>query len=223
MAETGTEARPWRETVREAARAAAQAEEERAQGEYPGLYDYRWEHVQAVVRVAARLAEQAGADREVVEAAAWLHDVAKGKGRRGHGAEGAIEARRILAKTDYPAHKVEAVADAIAKHVGLSRDEPDAPLEPIEAAVIWDADKLTKLGATTVLHLTGLLFPHERVTSETLLEMWGQASWGEPTVRSFSTAPARKAGRARWEALRAFVRQAREELDGEDILAEQEG
>jgi len=218
MAERETIA--WRETVREAAKKAAQAEGERAREEYPGLFDYRWAHVQAVVRVAARLAEQTGADPEVVEAAAWLHDIGKGKSRRGHGQDGATEARRILAETDYPAHKVEAVADAIAKHVGLSRDEPDVPIAPVEAAVLWDADKLTKLGVTIVLHLAGLLLPHERVTPETLLEMWDQAGWGEPTVRSFNTAPARQAGRARWEALRAFVRQARRELDGEDILTE---
>ena len=58
----------------------------------------------------------------VTEAAAWLHDVAKPQpsvadpGRLGrrkdHGRDGAVIARRILAETDFPRAKVEAVADA---------------------------------------------------------------------------------------------------------------
>jgi uncharacterized protein len=40
--------------------------------------------VQAVVRLANRLAERTGADREIVEAAAWLHDVGKGSHSHEH-------------------------------------------------------------------------------------------------------------------------------------------
>ena len=60
--------------------------------------------------LAIRLAEVTCADREVVEAAAWLHDVAKEEGRD-HGRDGAAAARRILAEMDYPPHKVETVAE----------------------------------------------------------------------------------------------------------------
>ena len=71
----------WRGAVRAAAQEAALALD-KAKWDKLGctapLFAYRWEHVQAVVRLANRLAERTGADREIVEAAAWLHDVGKG-------------------------------------------------------------------------------------------------------------------------------------------------
>ena len=70
-------------------------------------FNYRWEHGKAVVRLAQRLAERTGADAEIVEAASWLHDVAK-ENREDHGQAGAIEAWRILLETDFPPDKVPA-------------------------------------------------------------------------------------------------------------------
>ena len=121
---TDTQLSPWREVVQAAAQQAALADDRKLWGDARTPFAYRWEHVQAVARLALRLAERTGADREVCEAAAWLHDVAKPAGvsdgrRRDHGQDGAVLARRILAGTDFPPDKVDAVADAIAKHVGL--------------------------------------------------------------------------------------------------------
>jgi uncharacterized protein len=87
-----------------------------------------------------------------VTAAAWLHDVAKcdasGAEQEHHAAKGATHARNVLVGTDFPTNKVKAVADAISKHARLYKDWL---VEPLEAAILWDADKLTKLGATGVL------------------------------------------------------------------------
>jgi uncharacterized protein len=217
---------PWRETVQSAARQAAMVDDRERWGDARMPFHYRWEHVQAVVRLAVRLAERTGADREVSEAAAWLHDVAKpqpteptgvGAGRRrDHGRDGAVLARRILAGTDFPPHKVEPVADAIAKHVGLSHDEP---VEPLEAAVLWDADKLSKLGATIVLHGVGyLLAEGTRKTGQLIERLWDEG-WAEGIVDNLNTAPARAAGQTRLAAYRAFCRQAAEEWNGEDLMA----
>jgi uncharacterized protein len=215
----------WRETVRAAAQSAARVEDRGRWGDICTPFEYRWEHVQAVVRLAKRT----GADREVCEAAAWLHDVAKaqsteptgvGAGRRkDHGRGGALAARRILARTNFPTHKVEAVADAIAKHVGLSHDEP---IEPLEAAVLWDADKLSKLGATIVLHGAGYLLAEGTNTTEELIERLWDEGW-EPTadrtgiVDNLNTVPARMAGRERLETYRTFCQQAIREYAGDDI------
>jgi putative nucleotidyltransferase with HDIG domain len=142
MPDDWNEAAPtaWRETVRRTAHDAAivEARTRRSTGDI--LFYYRWEHVQAVVRLAIRLAELTGADREVVEAAAWLHDVAKGSGSQDHGRDGATAAQRILVETDFPPHKVE----AIAKHVGLWTDEP---VEPLEAAVVWERGQAQQIGS----------------------------------------------------------------------------
>jgi uncharacterized protein len=178
---------PWREAAREAAFEGAQAELRARADTYPGLGAYRREHVRAVVRVAVRLAELTGADVEVVEAAAWLHDVSK--------------------------------VEAIEKHVGLTTTEP---VEPLEAAILWDADKLTKLGATIVIHMSALLLAshlESAVTTEYLIKEWGNPAWGAVPLPYFHTEPAREAGWARYEALLAFAEQARREWTAEDLDA----
>jgi uncharacterized protein len=212
----------WRDAVRAAAQEAALALD-KAKWDRLGctvsLFAYRWEHVQAVVRLAMRLATLTGADREIVEAAAWLHDVGKGAGSEDHGCEGAAAARTILGQTDFPPRKIEAVADAIAKHVGYARSEPVGPLE---AAVIWDADKLTWLGATSVLHIVGSAVERGRATTVECLEDLANGAWREGIARTFHTAPARAAGRRRVEAYRAFYQQAAREFNGGDLLVEED-
>jgi uncharacterized protein len=205
---------PWREVVRAAAHKAALVEDRERWGETRTPFQYRWEHVQATVRLAVRLAACTGADREVCEAAAWLHDVAKPHSQD-HGRDGAAMAHEILARSDFPTAKVAAVVDAIAKHVGL---ETSAPVEPLEAAVLWDADKLSKLGATIVLHGAGYLLAAGQNTTEALIKGLCDDEWGENIVRCLNTAPARAAGRERLAAYRAFCRAARAEFEGQDLV-----
>ncbi len=177
-------------------------------------FNYRWEHVQAVVMLAVRLAELTGADRQVVEAAAWLHDICKRGRDDDHGRDGASAARQVLAQTDFPSGKIEAVADAIGKHVGLYADQP---VEPLEAAVLWDADKLSKLGATAVLHFAGYRIAAGEATTEQLVERLSNQPWQGEALESFHTELAREAGRRRLEAYRAFCQQAAVELDADDL------
>jgi uncharacterized protein len=203
----------WHEIARTAAYEASvsQMRARREGGAYH--YNYRWEHVQAVVRLALRLAALTGADPEVVEAAAWLHDVAKGDATD-HGQAGAVAARRILAGTDFPPPKIPAVAHAIAQHVGLWRDDP---VEPLEAAILWDADKLTKLGATAILHFTANLADQGRGDTQALIDALPGEDWQPRTVESLHTAPARAAGHRRLAAYRAFCHRAAREYHGDDL------
>jgi uncharacterized protein len=210
---TPTPTAGWRQAVQDAALDATLQEAERRYGTARLPFNYRWEHVRAVVRLALRLAELTGADPEIVEAAAWLHDVRKRGRDDDHGTHGAAAAREILARTDFPAAKIEAVAGAIAQHVGLICEDP---IEPLEAAVLWDADKLAKLGATAVVHFIGYRIAHSELDTEALLELAHQP-WQPAAVRSFHTAPARAAGRARLEAFQAFWRQADLEYDADDL------
>jgi uncharacterized protein len=150
-----------------------------------------------------------------VEAAAWLHDVAQGSSCEDHGRGGAAAARTILAQIDFPPHKIEAVSDAIIKHVGYTRS---VPVEPLEAAIIWDADKLTWLGATSVLHIVGSAVERSRATTVQYLDDLSGIAWREGIARDLHTAPARAAGRKRVEAFRAFYQQATREFNGDDLL-----
>lgn len=197
--------REWRPIVQAVARGAAHIEG-RLRGE--GRFNYRWEHVQAVVTLARWLAAETGADAEVAEASAWLHDIAKSE--TDHARIGAERAREILAATDFPADKIDAVAEAIAQHEGLTLA---APLSPLAAAVLWDADKLAKLGATGQLHLLAAGFALRPTTRETAEE---QRRWTEDvaarTAASMNTAPARAEAARRLKATRAWNAALRREL-----------
>jgi uncharacterized protein len=211
--ETNADRPSWREVVREAAHQAAVRETRARQEGREILFNYRWEHVQSVARGAVRLAEILGADLEVVEAAAWLHDVAKGQGED-HGAEGAIRAEQILGQTDFAQDKVAAVCDAIAKHVGLWVREP---VEPLEAAIVWDADKLAKVGATSLLHFTGYFFGGGPCTTAHLIERMKDTEWQERTLESFHTAPAQEAGKRRLALFQTFIQAAEAEQEARDL------
>jgi uncharacterized protein len=181
-------------------------------------FNYRLEHIRAVVDIAVALAEQSGADAEVCLAAAWLHDVAKAYREErgdGHGQRGAVRAAAILRRTDFPPHKIPAVSETIVGHVGLFRD--NAP-ENIEAAVLFDADKLSKLGATSIVHFLCSYPATARVGGSTAgtttiaeeLRRW--LDLAPRIVASLSTGAGREMGAQRLAFLRMFVEQLEAEL-----------
>ena len=189
----------WRRVCRTAAEDAAIEDERAGWGvtdaeEIPFLY--RWEHVQQVVGLALWLAEETGADVEIVEAAAWLHDVRKWE--KQHARRGAEAAREILAGTNFPAGKIEAVADAISKHEGLFREERES-IKPLEAAVLWDADKLSKVGVEALMvvmssrHMAGRPLQERRRRNLEFVE-----SVLPRTVASMNTTPARTLAEKRY-------------------------
>jgi len=132
------------------------------QGARP-IFDYRFEHTLAVVKIARWLAPLVGADLEVVECAAWLHDCRKpfrgpageerAQAKDTHAQDASAAVPEILAGTDFPAAKIPAVRQAIERHVGLKLTRR---LEPLEAACLWDADKLSKIGAASLVHFGGI-------------------------------------------------------------------
>lgn len=218
-------AHDWRRVCREAAYAQALDEEREAWNvvsDAPVPFNYRWEHVSQVVGLALRLARATQADLEIVEAAAWLHDVRKEEAS--HAQAGALAARAILASTDFPPDKIEAVADAIRQHAGLFRRAGDPPLQPIEAAVLWDADKLTKLGSQALM----VRWCSAYVRHMTLVERWrDSAQFADDvlprTVASMNTGPAKTMAERRLRNMLAvlslWAREAREsglDLQGEN-------
>lgn len=134
--------------------AAAAIEEWKAASENQRdpLYDYRGDHIEQVVQLAKYLATEAHADLEVVTLAAWFHDLAKpglgGISIEDHGTASAEIARAWLTERKFSEARIVRVCDAIKKHVGLTLKKP---LEPIEAQVLWEADKIHKLGLIGLL------------------------------------------------------------------------
>lgn len=104
-------------------------------------------HIQRVVENAKSILSKEPADREIVLAAAWLHDsVVLPKNhpdRKKASVLAAEKAAEFLSKVDYPKNKIPAVAHAIEAHSFSAGIKPATP----EAQIVQDADRLDALGA----------------------------------------------------------------------------
>ncbi len=201
----------WETAVRQAMHKATVKEAKRRKSP---AFNYRWEHVTAVVTLAEKLAALTGADRDIVVAAAWLHDIRKDAGEN-HPRKGAIFARDFLSQTDFPKKKIKRVARAIEQHMGLWRDEP---LTMLEAQLLWDADKLTKIGLTAAAHWSaGDIARGRRRTTREIIKQGRKADWQEKTIASMHSKPAKKAAKKRLKAYNALWDKLEEELDGGDL------
>ena len=82
-------------------------------------YDIWTHHILPVVQNAKQLAPRFGADPEIMEFAALLHDYASIKDKAlyaDHHIHGPIEAEKLLKRFGYPQEKTDAVKEAIATH-----------------------------------------------------------------------------------------------------------
>lgn len=122
---------------------------EAAENQKQPLYNYRRDHIEEVVVLAKYIASGLDVDMDVITLSAWLHDLAKpgvgGISAQHHGIASAELAEEILAKENINPEKIYIVTDVIKKHVGLTLKKP---LEPLEAQILWEADKILKLGMT---------------------------------------------------------------------------
>lgn len=126
----------------------------------PLTFDYRFEHTRTVATFALRLAPELGVHPPLAEIAAWLHDIAKCwdpalkkevniQRREEHGLLGGQEAEEYLLGLGLPGEEAYQVRKAIAAHVGYVKDYTIT--DPL-SALIWDADKLSKIGIAGTLH-----------------------------------------------------------------------
>jgi hypothetical protein len=115
----------------------------------PAFFNYRLEHVRQVERDALSLLEKVGGDQEIVLASVWVHDWYQPLFfSPDHGLRAAAWAAERLAERGFPPAKVDAVCFAVAVH---SSEPGSIPSEAHEARLLWDADKLSHLGAHEVL------------------------------------------------------------------------
>lgn len=212
--------KPWREACKEAIQASSAVDALRfwrinheVGGVQEPVFNYRFEHTLAVVKVAQWLSVQVEADPEIVECAAWLHDVRKylkdAQGKDTHAQAASAVVEEILADTDFPQEKIAAVRHAIEHHVGLKLTKR---LKPIETACLWDADKLSKLGAASLVHFTSISGAFQPTTTERILERgeeWLQLAHG--IVKSMNTKVARKEAKRRIAFITNHYRQLRRE------------
>ncbi|HUS50177.1 MAG TPA: HD domain-containing protein [Candidatus Paceibacterota bacterium] len=96
-------------------------------------------HFVDVVKYAKELARKEKADEEVIEIAAWLHDVGSVKGNyENHHIISAEIAEKLLNKLGYPKEKIEKVIHCILNHRGSKPGKPETK----EAQILIDADAM---------------------------------------------------------------------------------
>lgn len=101
-------------------------------------------HVVFVIKYGKLLAQQLGADTEIVEIAALLHDYANitiPSSSQDHHIQGALAAERILRSLEYPDQKIEAVKDCILSHRGSVLMER----RTVEAVCLASADGMAHI------------------------------------------------------------------------------
>jgi uncharacterized protein len=114
--------------------------------------EYRFNHIRNVVDLAARIAEEEGADVDVVRVAALFHDIAKLEAdQERHAEEGARIAREYLTtRGEFPGSFVDEVCDAVREH----SYQGSLDNVSLETQCLIEADLLDKVGANgTVLML----------------------------------------------------------------------
>ncbi|GAP20413.1 HD domain-containing protein [Leptolinea tardivitalis] len=107
-----------------------------------------FDHVLRVYRTAMKLGKEEGADLDILQAAALLHDSRGaepgGAGRAQHHIASAVFAGEVLENEGWSPERIKAVQHAIRAH--RYRGKEDLP-ETIEAKVLFDSDKLDVIGA----------------------------------------------------------------------------
>ncbi len=112
---------------------------EKYKNESEDHYDFWNEHIKYVVSEALSLADEFGADKEIVELGALLHDIAlikKVGERKDHHINGEILAKAILSEHGYDGDKMARVLACVRNH----RSSKNA--NSIEEACVCDADIL---------------------------------------------------------------------------------
>jgi uncharacterized protein len=139
---------------------------EAARSWYPNDPTHGYEHVLTVLRLAEVIAEQEGADLEIVRAAVLLHDATPplsavslhhGSARHEHHLGSAEFARQVLAAEGWSDERIAAVQHCIRAH--RFRDEREQP-QTLEAQVLFDADKLDAIGARGILRALAYALAH---------------------------------------------------------------
>ena len=114
-------------------------------------YNYWENHIKHVVDESVKLAKLYGADVEIVEISALLHDVAQIKKigpKEGHNVRGAEIAEQMLLKLNYPQDKIERIKGCILHH------SKSKYAENVEELCVADADVLAHFNNADLIFRT---------------------------------------------------------------------
>lgn len=141
-------------------------------------YEIYFCHFMPVVAHAKNLAKQfTNVDIEVLELAAWLHDIGSVmKGRENHHITGAEIAEEKLKEFGYPQEKIEKVKKCIFSH----RGSQELPKESIEAQILADADALSAFDNVSGLFKAAIFCEGlDQITAKRSVKQKLQNSWAK--------------------------------------------
>lgn len=105
-----------------------------------------WFHIERVWQLTRQIAGQEGANLEIAELGALLHDIADWKFHGGDDSIGPRQAERLLRQEGAPPELIGPVVDIVAsisfKGAGVS-----TPMASLEGRCVQDADRLDAIGA----------------------------------------------------------------------------
>jgi putative nucleotidyltransferase with HDIG domain len=94
-------------------------------------------HIEPVAQYAKRLAKELGGDSEVIEAAAWLHDIGSiVSNRKDHHITGSEIAKPLLKELGFSADKIELIISCIKHH----RGSMECDRKSLEEKIVTEAD-----------------------------------------------------------------------------------
>jgi len=190
-----------------------------------------FDHVLRVYHMAETLAQQEGADLEIVLAAALLHDAESASGsdelRISHHEAAAIFAGKVLKEEGWQEDRIKAVQYCILTHRFRDNRKPNT----LEAKVLFDADKLDAIGAIGVARALAYavldgqpLFAEPSMTFHKALK----TEEGEPYTAyheylfklsrlkdRMQTQSGKAMAQARHDYMRGFFQQLKEEVKGQ--------
>lgn len=192
----------------------------------PSGHDH-W-HAFRVRDLGIRIAEAIGADSEVVQAAALLHDIGHETGRPEHAKRGADLATAILSGCGFPRDKVSAITACIEHHHWLPRRAGDPQVPSVEYQAFADADRLDALGAIGISRVFAFGGAHGRAIWDPEPNAAAQGPYGASSIQHFHdkllklpgdmyTEPGRRLAAARVAVLEEFLEAFRLQWDGKDF------
>ena len=183
-------------------------------------------HAKRVRNVALRLAEQHSdsVDRDVLAAAAWLHDIGRPLERVGeidnHGEWAADEATMLLRQEGVAAGRITAIEHCLRAH-SIRTNSPEP--ETIEAKLLFDADKLDATGAVGLVRLACIVGERSGRSGEQYAVIDDSSTlgiedgevpdidivreWARERLDALYTEQARELGESRWAFMEQFFSQ----------------
>ena len=105
-----------------------------------------WHHINRVWQLTRQIAAQEGANREIAELGALVHDIADWKFHDGDDSIGPREAKSLLRREGAAAEVIAAVVDIVAS-ISYKGAGVTTAMRTLEGQCVQDADRLDAIGA----------------------------------------------------------------------------